>query len=91
MNNKSEGEKVNKTIQIYTTNSCAYCLMVKRWLESKGLSWEEINVEENPERANEPFEMSGQLNVPVTVITDNEGNREVVVGYNLGKLAPAVA
>jgi hypothetical protein len=35
--------------------------------------------------------MSGQLNVPVTVITDNEGNREVVVGYNLGKLAPAVA
>ena len=80
-----------KHIRIYTTNTCAYCVMVKRWLESKGLTWEEVNVEENPDRANEPFELSGQLNVPVTVVTTDNDEQDVIVGYNLAKLAPAVA
>lgn len=65
--------------------------MVKRWLESKGHTWEEVNVEEIPERANEAFEVSGQLAVPVTVVTKDNDEQEVIVGYNLAKLAPAVA
>lgn len=80
-----------KHIRIYTTNTCAYCVMVKRWLESKGHTWEEVNVEEIPERANEAFEVSGQLAVPVTVVTKDNDEQEVIVGYNLAKLAPAVA
>lgn len=65
--------------------------MVKKWLASKGLAWEEVNVEEHPERANEAYEISGQLAVPVTVVTDDNDERQVIVGYNLAKLAPAVA
>jgi glutaredoxin len=79
-----------KHIRIYTTNTCAYCVMVKKWLDSKGLKWEEVNVEEHPERAQEAFEISGQLAVPVTVVTKDDDEQEVVIGYNLGKLAPAV-
>jgi glutaredoxin len=63
--------------------------MVKKWLESKGLSWEEVNIEEHPDKAEEAFQISGQLAVPVTVITGDD-HEEVVVGYNLAKLAPAV-
>lgn len=80
-----------KHIRIYTTNQCAYCVMVKKWLQAKGFTWEEVNVEENPERAQEAFEVSGQLNVPVTVVTKEDDEQEVIVGYNLAKLAPAVA
>lgn len=80
-----------KNIRIYTTNTCAYCVMVKKWLESKGLSWEEVNVEEQPDRAQEAFEISGQLAVPVTVVTNDDDEQEVIVGYNLAKLAPAVS
>lgn len=65
--------------------------MVKKWLETKGLTWEEVNVEEFPDRAQEAFEISGQLAVPVTVVTKEDDEQEVIVGYNLGKLAPAVA
>lgn len=65
--------------------------MVKKWLGSKGLAWEEVNIEENPSRANEPFELSGQLNVPVTVVTKEDDSQEVVIGFNLANLAPAVA
>jgi glutaredoxin len=79
-----------KDITIYTTNTCAYCVMVKKWLGSKGLSYNEVNLDESPERAAEAVEMSGQLAVPVTVVTKNDDSKEVIVGYNLAKLAPAI-
>ncbi len=84
---------MNKTIRIYTTSTCAYCVMVKRWLQTKGFTWEEVNVEEQPDRANEPFELSGQLAVPVTVVTNiaDEDEKDIIVGYNLAKLSAALA
>lgn len=80
-----------KNITIFTTNTCAYCVMVKKWLASKNMTYEEVNLDEHPERQKEAFELSGQLAVPVTVITKDDDTKEVVVGYNLAKLAPAVA
>jgi glutaredoxin len=80
-----------KDITIYTTNTCAYCVMVKKWLTAKGHGYTEVNIEEHPERANEAISISGQTNVPVTVITNDDNSQSVVVGYNLAKLAPAVA
>lgn len=80
-----------KNITIFTTNTCAYCLMVKKYLGSKNIGYEEVNLDEHPERQKEAYEISGQLAVPVTVITKEDDSKEVVVGYNLAKLAPAVA
>jgi glutaredoxin len=80
-----------KNITIFTTNTCAYCVMVKKWLGSKNMSYEEVNLDEQPERQKEAFELSGQLAVPVTVVTKDDDSKEVIVGYNLSKLAPAVA
>ncbi len=64
--------------------------MVKRWLGAKGYTYEEVNLDENPDRQAEALQVSGQLAVPVTVVTRQDDSREVVVGYNLAKLAPAV-
>lgn len=80
-----------KNITIFTTNTCAYCVMVKRWLQSKGFNYDEVNLDTNPERQKEAFELTGALTVPVTVVTKQDDSKEVVVGYNLAKLAPAVA
>lgn len=80
-----------KDITIYTTNTCAYCGMVKKWLSNKGYTYSEVNLDEQPERTKEALEASGQLAVPVTVITKNDDSKEVVVGFNLAKLAPAVS
>jgi glutaredoxin 3 len=80
-----------KNITIYTTNTCAYCVMVKRYLDSKGKPYETVNLDDHPERQKEAFEASGQLAVPVTVITKEDDSKEVVVGYNLAKLAPAIS
>lgn len=80
-----------KNVTIYTTNTCAYCVMVKKWLQAKGHQYEEVNLDQNPERQAEALELSGALTVPVTVVTKQDDSKEVVVGYNLSRLAPAVA
>lgn len=80
-----------KNITIYTTNGCAYCGMVKKWLNLKGYRYDEVNIEEHPERAKEAQEASGQLTVPITIVTKADDSQAVIVGYNLAKLAPAVA
>lgn len=79
-----------KKITIYTTNTCSYCGMVKRYLDSKKLAYEVINLEEKPERQAEALAMSGSLTVPITVVTKQDDSQQVVVGYNLSQLAPAL-
>lgn len=80
-----------KDITIFTTNTCAYCVMVKKWLAAKGHSYQEVNLDQNPERQKEAYQLSGALTTPVTVVTKADDSQEVIVGYNLAKLAPAVA
>lgn len=81
-----------KDITIFTTNTCSYCAMVKRFLDMKGQKYDVINLDEHPERNQEALDVSGgALTVPITVITKQDDTREVVVGYNLAKLAPAIA
>lgn len=80
-----------KNITVYTTTTCAYCPMVKKYLGSKGLAYDEVNLDTNPERQAEVLALSGALTVPVTVVTKTDDTQAVVVGYNLAKLAPAVA
>lgn len=80
-----------KNITIFTTNTCAYCAMVKKYLGAKGHDYEVVNLDEHPERQAEALELSGALTVPVTVVTKEDNSREVIVGYNLAKLAPAIA
>jgi glutaredoxin len=80
-----------KDITIFTTNTCSYCGMVKRFLDMKGMKYDVVNLDENPERQAEALELSGALTVPITVVTKQDDTKEVVVGYNLSRLAPAVA
>ncbi len=80
-----------KDITIYTTNTCAYCGMVKKFLTAKGMNYREVNLDENPDRQQEALAISGALTVPVTVVTQEDDTQQVVVGYNLAQLAPAIA
>jgi glutaredoxin 3 len=80
-----------KDITIYTTNTCAYCGMVKKWLDAKGHAYNVINLDEQPEKQAEAMQLSGALTVPITVVSKEDDTKEVVVGFNLAKLAPAVA
>ncbi len=80
-----------KNITIFTTNACGYCQMVKKYLGAKGMTYDEVNLDEHPDRQAEALALSGAMTVPVTVVTRHDDSQDVIVGYNLAKLAPAVA
>lgn len=75
-----------KKIEIYTRDICPYCTMAKRLLQSKGQSWEEINLNEQPERAEEMLERSGGRTTVPEIFIDGK----LIGGYdNLAALEQA--
>lgn len=81
-----------KKITIYTTNTCAYCEMVKKYLTSKGQTYTVINLDEQPELRQSVIEMSGAMTVPVILVEDEQSDiKNITVGWNPGKLAAAIA
>ena len=80
-----------KNITVFTTNTCSYCVMVKRFLDMKGQNYDIVNLDEHPERRQEVMQMSGAQTVPVTIVTKEDDSRNVIIGYNLAQLAPAIA
>lgn len=79
-----------KNITIFTRNTCAYCGMVKKYLAAKGHTYEEVNLDQDPARQAEAMQLSGAMTVPVTVVTKEDDSRQVIIGYNLMKLVPAL-
>lgn len=73
-------------IEIYTTNHCAYCKLVKKWLSDHNLEFEEKNVETNKEWQNELIERSGQYTVPFTAF----GGKHFLLGFDGLKLQKIV-
>lgn len=78
-------------VEIFTTNTCAYCRMVKQFLTRKGVKYEEVNLDSNPDRQHDAYTLSGALTVPITVVTTTTGDMKVIVGWNPSKLTEAIA
>lgn len=81
---------MSKSITVYTTNSCAYCLMVKKYLDSKGEVYDVVNLDEQPEQRETVEKISGALTVPVTVIKNEAKEPVVTVGWNPSKISQAL-
>ena len=66
-----------KEVKVYSTPTCPYCSMVKKFLDDNGISYQDVNVAEDREALDDIVNRSGQMGVPVI---DIDG--ELVVGYN---------
>lgn len=64
-------------ITVYTTNTCPYCVKMKNFLEEEGLSYKEVNVQQDPIAANRLVNTTGQMGVPQTEI-----NGQWVIGFD---------
>lgn len=61
---------------VYTSTNCPHCRQVKGYLADKGVEFEERNIEQNDEYAQQVWDM-GVRAVPLTVIGENR-----VLGMN---------
>lgn len=57
-------------ILIYTANLCSYCIMAKRLLDKKGVSYTEINVDAKPGLREEMMHKTKRRTVPQIYIGD---------------------
>lgn len=68
-------------IKIYSTPTCPYCTMAKQYISSKGVSYDDINVASDQQKAQEMVELTGQMGVPVIVIDGS-----VIIGFDKPKI-----
>jgi len=54
----------NKKVIVYTTSSCTFCHTVKKFLNDKKVNFQEIDLSQNPEKAEEIIQRTGQMAVP---------------------------
>jgi len=64
-------------VKVYSTPTCPYCTMAKKYLDSKNIRYEEYDVSNDRNAATRMIQMSGQRGVPVL---DIDGN--IVIGFD---------
>jgi glutaredoxin 3 len=55
-------------IRVYSTRWCGYCVRAKSLLESRGLEYEEISLDDDPAFRQNLFDLTGGWTVPQIVI-----------------------
>lgn len=65
------------SVTIYSTPTCVYCKMVKKYFASQNVQFSEVDVSRDREAAADLVRKSGQLGVPVI---DIDGT--IIVGFD---------
>jgi len=75
------------TITVYSTTTCPYCKMLKDYLAEKVIAFSEKLVDQDDAARDEMMKDSGGfLGVPFTVIAQDDGSKEIIVGFDKGKI-----
>ena len=72
---------MDHTVTVYTTPTCSWCTAAKDHLTANSVSYEEVDVAADMQRAREMVEKSGQYGVPVI---DIDG--EIIVGFDRNRI-----
>jgi glutaredoxin 3 len=59
-----------KPIRVYTTQWCGYCVRAKALLQSRGLDYEEVTLDDDAAFRQHLFDLTGGWTVPQIVIGD---------------------
>lgn len=77
-------------VTMYKTTTCPYCKMESEYLNSKGIKFEEVYVDQDPKAAEGMVKISGQMGVPFTVITKDDGSQATILGFDRDKINQAL-
>ena len=67
---------MTKTITIYSRPSCQPCKATKRWWDRKGVTYQEVNVEES-EQTRAAIKELGYDGVPVIVVSSGDPETDI--------------
>ena len=80
-------------ITLYTTDPCGFCRSAKALLESRGVSYEEVNLAKDPDGRAELAALTGQMTFPQVLIGERAigGFRELLDADRDGVLEDLLA
>jgi len=67
----------DKKVIVYSTPTCPFCIMTKKFLEDNNIDFEDFDVSADRAKTQEMIQKSGQMGVPVL---DIDG--EIIVGFD---------
>lgn len=73
-------------VTVYSTTTCPYCVMVKKWLSEQRIEFVDVLVDRDPAAAKDMIKLSGQVGVPFTYIVNDKGKGSGVLGYDVPTL-----
>lgn len=77
-------------ITVYSTKTCVYCIMLKRWLDEKKIDYTAYSVDENPIAAQNMVRLSGQMGVPFSTVERDDGKVVNISGFDRMKFNEAL-
>jgi len=78
-------------VTVYSTTTCPYCIMLKRWLDDKKIAYTDYLVDKNPIAAQNMVQLSGQMGVPFSTIEHEDGSVEKILGFDRPRLESALS
>ncbi|MFA5362260.1 MAG: glutaredoxin domain-containing protein [Candidatus Omnitrophota bacterium] len=76
---------MEKNVKVYSTPTCPYCKIAKKFLQDNNVVFEDIDVSNDRQKAEEMIKKSGQMGVPVL---DIEG--KIIVGFDKESIKQAL-
>ncbi|HWS23808.1 MAG TPA: glutaredoxin domain-containing protein [Anaerolineales bacterium] len=74
-------EKPQQRVIVFSTPSCSYCNMAKKYFKEKGIRFKDVDVSKDVAAARDMVRRSGQQGVPVIDI-----GGKVIVGFDKTKI-----
>ena len=73
-------------ITVYSATWCAFCHAAKQYLDSRDVTYEEKDIDQDPAYAQEAMQKSGQRGIPVI---DIDGT--IIIGFDRQKIDAALS
>ena len=77
-------------VKIFTTTTCPYCHALMDYLKQKKVEFEEVNLDKHPEAVRTAVDTCGQMGVPCTHITSDDGKEEAILGFDKARIDKAI-
>ena len=74
-----------KSIKVYSTSACPWCIQVKQFLKENNIEFQNLDVSSDQPAADEMVKKTGQMGVPVL---DIDG--QIIIGFDKEKIRLAL-
>ncbi|EGG45116.1 MULTISPECIES: mycoredoxin [Streptomyces] len=80
------------TVTMYSTTWCGYCRRLKSQMDREGISYNEINIEQDPQSAAFVEKVNeGNQTVPTVLVVSPSGSETVMTNPSLAQVKQAMA